>query len=341
MKNHTEKRGAGFPISSKIGIICMAFLMGCGTATVHVYKTLDSGSYAEGDSFPYSVAVLPFAMQDPTAEGPRPNAILREVFYSYFSYLGYADMSLEEVDARLKLTASPGGSGVEPLNLARLKELLGVDAVIAGRILNANNFTGGFYAETRIHAKLKMVDLRSGETLWETEHREIETSSLAGPTIVNIVRQQLENAKTREAYYQVAEQFSMKVLKKVPDPAGFRQAEIRPPKIDRIETNLQPGQQLAVGDMVEIRLYGQPGLSAAYDIGNWKTSVPLVEIRPGAYFGVYTVSREDHILNALIIGSLKNQRGLIAKKVYREAALTIEDTRQFTQAIHDALSGIQ
>ncbi|MFQ5715545.1 MAG: GNA1162 family protein, partial [Nitrospinales bacterium] len=291
--------------------------------------------------FPYSVAVLPFAMQDPPPEGPRPDVILREVFYNYFSYLGYADMSLEEVDARLKPSASPGDPGAEPLPPARLKELLGVDAVVEGQILDANNFTGGIYAETRIHAKLKMVDLRSGETLWETEHREMETSSLAGPTIVNIVQQQLENAKAQEAYYQVAEQFSIKVLKKVPDPAGFRQAEIQPPKIERIETSLQPDQKLAVGDMIEIRLYGQPGLSAAYDIGNWKTSVPLVEIRPGAYFGAYTVSKEDRIANALIIGSLKNQRGLIAKKVYREATVTIEGTRKFTQAVHDALSDIQ
>ena len=78
------------------GIFFLTVLMGCGTAQVKVFKIPENGSY------PLKAAILPFTVDAQIAPEKRPNAILREVFFNYFSYLGYTDMPQGEVDRRLK-----------------------------------------------------------------------------------------------------------------------------------------------------------------------------------------------------------------------------------------------
>ena len=85
----------------KLGMICTIFLMGCGAAHVKVYKDLNSGFYIPKDSNPYAVAILPFETDEELSRD-KPDIILREVFFAYFSYLGYADMPPAEVDRKLK-----------------------------------------------------------------------------------------------------------------------------------------------------------------------------------------------------------------------------------------------
>jgi len=79
--------------------VAMALVLGaCGTANVQVYKKMDPGA-----SYAGSVAVLPFTTADDMLEKEKkPHEILREVFFNYFSYLGYTDLPLKEVDRRLE-----------------------------------------------------------------------------------------------------------------------------------------------------------------------------------------------------------------------------------------------
>ncbi|MFQ5672043.1 MAG: GNA1162 family protein [Nitrospinales bacterium] len=312
-------------------VVCALILAGCGGAEVKVHKNINSGSYVRKDFNPYEVAVLPFTIVEEENSPEKPNAILREVFYTYFSYLGYADLPAAQVDRKLKDAGYTDPARIAGLSPETLKELLGVDAVVKGHVLAANNFTGGIYAETRIQARLQMIDLHTGETPWETEHSQRDQSSIASLTLAHIVQQQLENVKTQQAYYKVAEEFSINVLKEIPDPAGSRKTVIRPPVISRMQTNLQAGRALKPGNVLKVTLLGFPGLKASYDIGNWKTMLPLEEIRPGVYAGAYNVLPEDRVTDALIIGRLTDQRGLISKKVYKGATLTLEPLQNLTQ----------
>ena len=129
-------------------------------------------------------------------------------------------------------------AGVPPENAAKLRprelqRIFDVDAVIRGHVLEANNFTGGIHAETLIGAKLDMLDLSTEETVWEVEHTEVAYSGIATPTIVDIIQEQMENAKVQQAYYKTAEMFCQKILKQIPDPADKRLHEVRPPVIEK------------------------------------------------------------------------------------------------------------
>lgn len=306
--------------------VCVV-LGGCGTANVHVQNNLKPGS-----PFPRSVAILPFSTaKDVLEKEKKPHEILREVFFDYFSYLGYTDLPLEEVDRRLTEAGMPVERD-DPKNYTlppeELAKILKVDAVVRGHILRANNFTGGLHSETLINARLEMVDLKTGALVWNVEHEEMDYSGIATPSFIDIVKKQVENAKVQHAYHKTAEAFVVQVVQQIPDPAGLREQEVRLPEITELRTNLRPGRVLKSGEKVRVAFAGPRGHSATFDIGNWKTGIPMLEIAPGRYSGSYEIAEGDRIADALIIASLKDPSGFSGKKYFRAALVNIDASAQ-------------
>jgi hypothetical protein len=163
-----------------------------------------------------------------------------------------------------------------------------------------------------------MLDLRTGDILWETEHKEMTYSGILSPTIVGIIQDQIDNANVQQAYSKTAELFSINMMKEIPDPSDTWKDEIRLPEITHIETNLKPDLPLKPNDRIYVKLKGDPGLTGYFGIGSWKSNIPLKEIVPGLYTGTYTINASDTITSSLIIGTLTNKNGLSGKKFYKE-----------------------
>ncbi len=294
-----------------VSLFLLAFIANCGTVQVEVYK------YPSIDYFPRTVAVLPFTFEKSISPQESPHTILRQEFFKYFSYLGYTDVPLEEVNNRLH-KAGYKLHEATTMNIKELREALGVDAVIRGHILEANNFTGGVYAETRIRAQIRMVDLNRSEIMWETDHQELDNTSILALTVVDTIQDQIGNANTQGAYTKVAESFALKVLDAIPDPAELRGFNIHLPQIYSIQADIS-AKKLSPNDIVRVSITGEPGLSASFDIGDWKTSVPMVEKKAGYYEGIYKVNAQDQMADTLIVASLKDKSGLIGKKFFKAA----------------------
>ena len=295
-------------------------LIGCGAAQVVVHKKIQEGAY------PVAVAILPFTADTRVTEGRLAANILRRVFFAHFSYLGYSDMHLEEVDRRLQNSGYTDPVIFSNMDIAELRDLLGADAIIRGEIIDANNFTGGIYAETWINARLEMIDLRTGTPLWETTHEELNQSSIISPTVLNIIKQQVENSDPRVAYRKLAKEFSIRLVREIPDPAGTRSREINLPKIYEFRTNLKPGQNLIPGDILQVVLSGDPNMVASFDIGSWKTRISMREISSGLYRGEYKLSKNDYVESALVIGRLVDHLGLVSKKVFKGALVNVKSS---------------
>ena len=165
---------------------------GCGTVDLKVRKNLDHPNI-----HPNTVAILPFTLAGPTPEGVPIHRLFRECFFNYFSYLGYVDIPLETIDHKLGADGMKKYKEVLGYSPEKLRDILAVDAVIKGQVLETNNFTGGIHAETSIKAKIEMIDLRTGETLWETEHKERIYSGILSPNFVEIIQDQMDNAKVQ------------------------------------------------------------------------------------------------------------------------------------------------
>jgi hypothetical protein len=294
---------------------------GCGAAKVKVHQSPLFSSY------PLSVAILPFTTEkDGEFLEKGIEKVLRDVFYNYFSYLSFSDLPLEKIDKILAENKLENVSYSKKLPLKKLRDVLGVDAVIQGKLINSNNFTAGIYAETWLKAQMQLIDLQTGETLWDLDHEELDQSSLATPTIVDMVRQQIANSDTEKAYYKLAEQFASKVVRKIPDPNKIAQNQIKSPKISGIFANIESNRKLNIGDIIEVTLTGSPKLTASFDIGSWKFSIPLKETQPGLYTGAYSVQPRDHFQNALIIGRLKDRLGITGKKALHGVTLSTSKT---------------
>ncbi len=69
---------------------------------------------------------------------------------------------------------------------------------------------------------------------------------------------------------------------------------------------------LVAGDRIEVTLKGDSGKAAAFDLGHLKKNLPMQEISPGRYVGVYRVGEKDRFSNLAIIGYLKDQYGVRA-----------------------------
>ena len=300
-------------------LLISGLLGGCGTVDLKVRKTLDHPNI-----HPKTVAILPFTLVGSAPEGIPAHKLFRECFFNYFSYLGYVDIPLETIDSKLQAAGILKFKKVLELSPERLRDILGVDAVVKGQVLNTSNFTGGIHAETSIKAKIVMLDLRTGETLWETEHTESTYSGILSPTIVEIIQDQMENVKVHQALYKTAELFSIGMMRAIPDPTGVWQENIRLPEIISIETNLKPNQKLQTNDQIYVNLKGDPGLKGSFGIGSWKSNIPLKEIVPGMYSGNYIVQEQDEVSSALIIGTLKNSQGLAGKRFYKSGIAQIE-----------------
>ena len=300
-------------------VLMIGILGGCGTVDLKIRKNLDHPNI-----HPRTVAILPFTLAGPTPEGIPAHKLFRECFFNYFSYLGYVDIPLETIDSKLQAAGMRKFKKVLELSPERLRAILGVDAVIKGQVLDTSNFTGGIHAETSIKAKIVMLDLRTGETLWETEHTESTYSGILSPTVVGIIQDQMANVKVNQVLYKTAEMFSIGIMKEIPDPPGAWQEKIRLPQITSIETNLKPSQKLQPNDQIYVNLKGDPGLKGSFGIGSWKSNIPLKEIVPGMYSGHYIVQEKDEITSALIIGTLKNSQGLAGKRFYKSGMAQIE-----------------
>jgi len=302
-----------------IGLMLIGLIgVGCGKANVQVYHDVESNL-----DYPRTVAILPFSYDPEITESKRPHIILRELLFNYFSYLGYTDLPLNTVDLKVA-SAIKIGDDLEGIPNSELREILGTDAVIRGHVISSTNFTAGIYAETSIRAKLEMIDLRTDEVLWETEHNELSNSSIATPSVVDMIKGQTANSEIKEAYHRVAESFVLKVLEQIPDPSWVRQSEVHLPHIVSIEANIQGNSKLQSNDLIYVSMEGDPGLTAHFDIGSLKTGIVMKEVSPGIYTGSYRVKEGDQIGNALILTSLTSIEGLTAKKFYKRAMAIVE-----------------
>ena len=286
---------------------------GCGKARVDIHH--EAGNSWD---YPKSVAILPFSFDSAVKDNEDTHSILRKTFLNYFSYLGYNDIPLNTVDLKLAPIIQSGTS-INNVPNAQLMKILEVDAIIRGKIINATNFTAGIYAETSIEAKLEMVDLRSNKVMWDTQHLELDSSGIATPSLVDMIEDQAANSEVDLAYHKIAESFALKVLAKIPDPASLRYNKINLPHIESVEANIKGNNELQPNDLVYVTMEGEPALLGHFDIGSFKTRIPMKEVSPGLYTGSYRIKKGDLIDGALIITSLSDNKGLTAKKFYKKA----------------------
>lgn len=112
----------------------------------------------------YTVAVLPVYNATNDVNGPM---MVREEFNKRIQDMHYSVMPLKDVDTilrdRMGITL---GSQLDMTTPQQLGEVLGVDGVVFGYLLDFDDVTTGVYNVKKVRAGFKLVETASGRAMW-------------------------------------------------------------------------------------------------------------------------------------------------------------------------------
>lgn len=128
----------------------------------------------------YTVAVLPLYNATNDVDGP---GMVRRIFNEKIQ-IYYKTKPLDEVDRILKdelgITL---GKQLDIITPQRLGEVLGVDGVIYGYLLNFDDVTSVVYNARKVRTGFRLVDAKTGQTLWARGQGVRSFVGLGAPTV--------------------------------------------------------------------------------------------------------------------------------------------------------------
>ncbi len=277
-----------------LAVVLLVFVAGCADL-----QKPDVTRPKEAVKLPTRVAVLPFHLEveppfDPLQK--RATEILREQFFNRFASLGYLDLDLTEVDRRLAAAKIPADQAALATNPQRLATVLGVDGLVVGRVTDVSTFKGGIITDARLGGTVKLIN-SVGATVWEAEHTESRQGGLLlrGSELIRALEDLQSQFKDERhlTYLKLAEEYSRKVVTTAPQPDLKAALHFAAPSIHRVTVQVETSRALRAGDQVRVEVESEPRLAGTLDMGLWKTGIPLVEVSPGRYVGIYTVQPGD------------------------------------------------
>lgn len=259
----------------------------------------------EEERLPHKVAIVPFVNQ---TSNPEAGSVVRKMFYNFFSSLNYLDLEPFVIDDNLRRNElyNPIVSG-EAVTAARLGQLLGVDAVIFGEVLNLGKTYALVYSDNTAGLKAKMVRCDNEQVIWELEHNiRIQDGSvplsLTG-LAATIVKTAISHQKA--SHLQAAAELCMEMVATVPNPEAVTEP---PPRIIALVHNAG-GKLLRPGDLMKVALIGEENQTATWSIPPLVENLPLKEKEPGVYIGAYRIRPKDRLPHGRVIGYLRSDTG--------------------------------
>jgi hypothetical protein len=117
---------------------------------------------------PRSVAVLPVLNETVSLKA---QDIFRPLIQKKLSQKGYETSSFVHIDERLLTKEIREAGQVHSLSPQKLGKLLGVDALLYATVTDFSTTYLVAYASMSVGARFELKDVRTGEKLWDSEHR--------------------------------------------------------------------------------------------------------------------------------------------------------------------------
>ena len=253
-----------------------------------------SGEYEITPAFkqnpPGSIAVLPFdAVENHwkvTPDGKTPQELVRRGMYNHLASLPFQDLELNEVDLRLAqagLTDTTQLYSIIESDPRRLKQILGVDAVIVGTVTDFDRLYLGLYSQALVGCMISMYDLDSGQLLWRAEH---SSPGSAGGVSLNPLGLAVDALKSLwnlrdDTLLTQTDVLFREIVATLETglPPTLASAGAPPPEVDLFAV-INANKPFMAGDSVSFRLVGDPGCSVIVDIKGVASGVELRPLAP-------------------------------------------------------------
>ncbi len=260
---------------------------------------------------PSRVAVLPFVNE---TESPAASDTVRKSFYNHFSAKNFEDVELPLVDQRLAAAGLTDPKAIENEDPKRLGELLHVDGLVMGHITDFDRIYAVVGALVNVGAKVRLIDARSGELVWEgqdvarLQEGDIPTSivgALASAASAALNMRQVVLLRASDELFRG-------MVTGIPEPTVVGGG-----KAPRIVSVLHDsaGQVRKAGDVVHVVLTGDPGQHGSFSLRGVKDGIRMEEAtaEPGRYEGTYTVLPGDGASAVVVSAALESASGVRAE----------------------------
>jgi hypothetical protein len=254
---------------------------------------------------PRKVAVLPFVNR---TSNPEAAAVLRRMFFNFFSSLNYTDVEPAVVDASLEASRMFAAAAAgEALPMGRLGQLLGADAVVTGEALALGQTYALLYANQQAGLRARMVHCSTGRVIWEMEHTvtmhegdlPLSLTGLAAAIVKTAITFQQTNT------LRAASELCMQMTASIPNPPAAAET---PPQIQALVHNGAAGL-LSPGDDLRVVLIGDPKRKASLSLLPLLHELPMEEKEPGVYVAAYRIQPQDRLAEGRLAGYLRSPSG--------------------------------
>ena len=188
-------------------------------------------------------------------------------------------------------------------------KLLSCDAVLYGKIVTWDRSYYAIQTISTVALELKIVSARNGKVLFETLAKDSDSRGITkGPTgFSNLVLEPikgLDNSIITALADDIVEQ-ALSPLNRWKKPEFLN---VAPPAIIATAHDAQSGIVPRSGKLVVI-VYGSPGQTGTFSIGNAVADIPLTERSPGHYIGEYIPLSTDRFTAQSVAVSLRDEAG--------------------------------
>ena len=306
-------------------IVLVAGLASCGVLEqIKLPNVLSqAGTQAqEKVELPTVVAVMPFANETQVKDAAER---MRKGFYNFFSSAPYVDVELQDVDEGITRLEESTGRKVADMKPQEICQAIGCDGLLFGRVMDYEKTFGGVYSRLHADVEVWMVNARTGKEVARVRDSVdyLEGNVPLSPlgAIMTAVSAAVNVREIQET--RMIDELAAKLVARIPLPEGV--PAVRRPVIKELITNVGEGP-FGSGKIVRVGLQGEPGGIATFDIGNFKTGLPMRETQPGVYLGEYAVSPGDNTSDMRIIAYLRRPTGPESQWIDTSGLVTM-DTR--------------
>jgi hypothetical protein len=280
-------------------------------AVLPFYQTGSDGERIESDPNVFLIDNIPGLSKKPAQAPPElvRNFVHQELKKTIFDVAPAVYVDAQLVHNKLVKGRSFDFEKIESLDPKQLCELFSCDALIFGKITEWDRSYYGIQSISTVAIELRLVRARDAKVIYSVDYEDSESRGLSkGPTgYTSLVLEPLKGLDS-----EIIEGLAEKVVRSALTPLFIKSRpqflETPAPFIVSSAHNSRSGR-LARGRPLVVLMYGSPGHTGTFSVGDEIENVLMVERFKGHYYGEFYGLKEDFFENQVVSVSLTDEFG--------------------------------
>lgn len=188
-------------------------------------------------------------------------------------------------------------------------KILSCDAVLYGKVTRWDRSYYGIQSVATVALNLKLVSAKTGKVLYEISAEDAESRGITkGPTGFSNLALEPIKGLDNEIIQNLAREVADRAIQPLSNRSRPEFLQSAPPFIIASGHDAHSGA-VARTEKLTVLMFGSPGQTATFSVGNVALNVPMLERAPGHYVGEYVPLPSDSFSQQYVVVSLKDDFG--------------------------------